>query len=81
MFQYISDIHLEYLTYIPYITKTANNLFLLGDIGHPDTINFQKFIKKCSELYKNVFLIYGNHEYYSILRGSKKKKKKIKEYL
>lgn len=73
MFQYISDIHLEYLTYIPFIKKTANNLFLVGDIGHPGTYLFNKFLKKCSETYKNVFIIYGNHEYYSILRGKNKK--------
>lgn len=73
MFQYISDIHLEYLTYIPHIKPTANNLFLVGDIGHPGTYLFNMFLKKCSENYKNVFLIYGNHEYYSILRGKNKK--------
>jgi hypothetical protein len=73
MFQYISDIHLEYLTAIPNIKKTANNLCLVGDIGHPGTFLFNKFLKKCSEIYKNVFLVYGNHEYYSILRGRHKK--------
>jgi PAS domain S-box-containing protein len=73
MFQYISDIHLEYLTYIPYIKKTGNNLCLVGDIGHPGTYLFNTFLKKCSETYKNIFLVYGNHEYYSILRGKNKK--------
>jgi PAS domain S-box-containing protein len=73
MFQYISDIHLEYLTNIPNIKKTANNLCLVGDIGHPGTFLFNKFLKRCSENYKNVFLVYGNHEYYSILRGRHKK--------
>jgi|688.fasta_scaffold235331_1 PAS domain S-box-containing protein len=73
MFQYISDIHLEYLTTIPNIKKTANNLFLVGDIGHPGTFLFNKFLNNCSQIYKNVFLVYGNHEYYSILRGRHKK--------
>jgi PAS domain S-box-containing protein len=73
MFQYISDIHLEYLTTIPNIKKTTDNLCLVGDIGHPGTFLFNKFLKKCSEMYKNVFLVYGNHEYYSILRGRHKK--------
>ena len=58
MFQYISDIHLEYLTAIPNIKKTATNLCLVGDIGHPGTFLFNKFLKKCSEMYKNVFLVY-----------------------
>lgn len=73
MFQYISDIHLEYLTNIPNIKKISNNLCLVGDIGHPGTYLFNKFLKRCSENYKNVFLVYGNHEYYSILRGRNKK--------
>lgn len=73
MFQYISDIHLEYKSSIPYIKKIADNLFLIGDIGHPGTFLFDKFLKKCSETYKNVFLVYGNHEYYSVLRGKHKK--------
>jgi len=73
MFQYISDIHLEYLTTIPFIKKTADNLFLVGDIGHPGTLIFNKFLFQCSKSYKNVFLIYGNHEYYSVLRGKNKK--------
>lgn len=81
MFQYISDIHLEYITSIPYIKKTADNLFLVGDIGHPGTFLFNKFLKKCSELYKNVFLVYGNHEYYSILRGRNKKIETMKQKL
>lgn len=58
---------------MPHIKKTANNLCLVGDIGHPGSFLFNKFLKKCSEMYKNVFLVYGNHEYYSILRGRNKK--------
>lgn len=73
MFQYISDIHLEYMKYIPYIKKSGDNIFLVGDIGHPGTYSYIKFIKYCSSVYKNVFVIYGNHEYYSIVKGSNKK--------
>lgn len=73
MFQYLSDIHLEYLSDIPIIKKTADNLFLVGDIGHPGTFLFNKFLKRCSNTYKNVFLVYGNHEYYSVLKGRNKK--------
>jgi hypothetical protein len=58
---------------MPNIKKTANNLCLVGDIGHPGTFLFNKFLKKCSETYKNIFLVYGNHEYYSIVRGRHKK--------
>ena len=79
MFQYISDIHLEYISVIPFIKKTADNIFLIGDIGHPGTYIFDKFIKQCSFNYKNVFLIYGNHEYYSTLRGRNKKIETMQE--
>mgnify|MGYP000273869803 CR=1 FL=1 len=81
MFQYISDIHLEYLTHIPHIKKTANNLCLVGDIGHPGTFLFNKFLKKCSVMYKHVFLVYGNHEYYSILRGRHRKVETMEQKL
>lgn len=81
LFQYVSDIHLEYITYIPYIKKTADNLFLVGDIGHPGTALFNKFLKICSEKYKNVFIVYGNHEYYSIIRGRNKKIETMREKL
>lgn len=73
MFQYISDIHLEYITYIPSIKKTAENLLLLGDIGHPGTSAYTAFINNCSEKFKNVIVIYGNHENYSITKGKNKK--------
>jgi PAS domain S-box-containing protein len=81
LFQYVSDIHLEYISYIPYIKKTADNLFLVGDIGHPGTASFNKFLKICSEKYKNVFIVYGNHEYYSIIRGRNKKIETMTEKL
>jgi PAS domain S-box-containing protein len=79
MLQYISDIHLEYLSSIPYIKKTAENICLVGDIGHPGTPLFNTFLKRCSQTYKNVFLIYGNHEYYSVLRGKHKKIETMQE--
>lgn len=59
-FQYISDIHLEFLKKIPKIK-------ILGDIGYPNTKIYHQFIMQCSTNYKNVFLIYGNHSYYSKL--------------
>lgn len=66
-FQYISDIHLEFLKKMPNIKKLANNICLLGDIGYPNTTLYQQFIMRCSLNYKNVFLLYGNHENYSKL--------------
>lgn len=64
-FQYISDIHLECLKKIPKINKIADNICLLGDIGIPGTQIYIDFIRECSIKFKNVFVIYGNHEYFN----------------
>lgn len=65
--RYISDIHLEFLKKFPkfkcddYDNET---LLLLGDIGHLNSKNYIDFIEYCSKNFKNVVLVYGNHEYY-----------------
>lgn len=64
-FQYISDIHLEFLKKIPKIKKVADNLCLLGDIGYANSKIYKQFINKCSDNYKNVFVIMGNHCFYN----------------
>lgn len=64
-FQYISDTHLEMRNRLPDIKIIAKNLLLLGDIGDPSNDIYDKFIKMCSILSKNVFVLYGNHEYYT----------------
>lgn len=63
--QYVSDVHLEFrknFEIIPY----APNLALCGDIGYPEQEYYQTFIKDCSKKFKNVFVIFGNHEYYNL---------------
>lgn len=39
-------------------------LILAGDIGYPTSSNYHTFLQSCSEEYKDVFCIFGNHEYY-----------------
>lgn len=63
--QYISDIHLELLEEFPKIKVLAEHICLCGDIGYPWTQIYKDFIRYCSENYTNVFVIFGNHEYYS----------------
>lgn len=72
--QYISDIHLEFynekhetFNIIPH----SPNLALCGDIGYPNDKIYRKFIIKCSQLFKNVFVIFGNHEFYNIKMDKK----------
>lgn len=62
--QYISDIHLEFCDYFN-IKSQAPNLALCGDIGLPETQAYQDFISQVSRKFKNVFIIFGNHEYYN----------------
>ena len=62
--QYISDIHLEFRkNYI--LEPSAPNLALCGDIGYPEREDYWNFILDCSKKFKNVFVIFGNHEYYN----------------
>ena len=68
--QIASDIHLEFYKNFNQLNSllknfvTAEYLFLAGDIGYPDDLIWQKFIEWCSQHYKRVFYITGNHEYY-----------------
>lgn len=80
--QILSDTHLEQvkkgIVNFENILKKIdgiNNLCLLGDIGTPGSENYTKFIEYCSNNYKNIFLIYGNHEFFNNIT----KKNKIVE--
>ena len=63
--QYLSDIHLEFMSKPPKIKALAEVLCLAGDIGYPHSGIYSLFLKQMSALFKKVFLIAGNHEYYS----------------
>ncbi|ATZ81110.1 putative metallophosphatase [Bodo saltans virus] len=64
--QFVSDIHLEFMTKIPMnlIIPSSKNLALLGDIGNPFSDIYEVFIHDVSCKFDNVFIIAGNHEYY-----------------
>ena len=72
--QYISDIHLEFhdkqnkgaISPEIFIKPTAPYLALVGDIGIPELKSYQTFLQWCSEHWKHVFLVAGNHEYYNV---------------
>lgn len=78
-FHVFSDIHLEFCNhysmkkhiniknrydYDYHDEKDEINLILAGDIGYPERKEYKNFIKSCSSLYDNVFIIAGNHEFY-----------------
>lgn len=68
-FQIISDLHLEYYYTLPDINKifkkAAPNLILTGDICYFKHPNFLKFFSEISKMYKYIYFVPGNHEYYS----------------
>ena len=74
---YLSDLHLEFYKKSFDFSKIFNFdnfseiLCLCGDIGYPEHSIYEEFLKFCSSKFKYVFLISGNHEYYS--RNNNKK--------
>lgn len=65
LIQYLSDIHLEFMTKVPKIIVKADVLCLAGDIGYPYSGIYKDFLIKINRDFKKVFLITGNHEYYN----------------
>lgn len=64
LIQYVSDIHLEFMTKVPKIKVMADVLCLAGDIGYPYSGIYKDFLIKMNSTFKKVFIITGNHEYY-----------------
>ena len=67
--QLCSDTHLELCSddyeFNKILIPSANYVCLLGDIGYPTHPNYKGFINYCSNNFKKVFVISGNHEYYA----------------
>lgn len=66
--QIISDIYLDSfdknvdINY--FLNFIGDYLLILGNLGYPNLNNYENFLKKCSESYKLVFIVSGNHEYH-----------------
>lgn len=73
LIQYISDVHLELLfknsikmlKHYLQPHKQAKILILAGDIGNPYTTDYKHFLQDMSRRFPKVFVIAGNHEFYS----------------
>jgi predicted MPP superfamily phosphohydrolase len=69
--QIISDVHLEFLDkdqkiqIETYLQPCASYLLILGDLGYPYLDSYREFLEQVSKLYKKVFVVSGNHEYYT----------------
>jgi hypothetical protein len=72
--QYVSDIHLEFhdkhnkgvLQPDMFVKPVAPYLALVGDIGIPELKAYETFLHWCSQHWKHVFLVAGNHEFYNV---------------
>lgn len=65
--QYASDLHLETQS-VPFdllLEPCAEDLALCGDIGDPFSPIYFDFLRWVSKRWKRIFLLAGNHEYYS----------------
>jgi len=65
--QYVSDIHLEKdrPNFSLLIQPSAPDLALCGDIGDPYSQTYADFLSWCSKHWQRVFIITGNHEYFT----------------
>lgn len=63
-FQLFSDIHLEFKTEYPRLVSKCDNLILAGDIAPLTNSLLKDFLIYCSQNWKHIFYICGNHEYY-----------------
>ena len=81
----ISDTHLEFRNNINYVIKCIKNnadyLALLGDIcmcgSDKEFIKYKNFITILSKKFKKIFIVTGNHEYYT--EKNLKKKESIQD--
>nr|WIL03362.1 metallophosphoesterase [Cedratvirus plubellavi] len=78
--QVVSDLHLEFHTTLSFLklAPCADYLALCGDVGSPALPLYREFISWCSERWKMVFLVAGNHEYYSARKTVPEIKERIK---
>jgi len=68
--QFVSDLHLEFYetdeyNFKDFVVPKSEIIALLGDIGNPRKELYERFLKDCSENFKLVLIISGNHEYYT----------------
>lgn len=86
-FQYFSDIHTECYKGNPKklrkllqgLEVQAPYLILAGDIGDPHSLIYKEFLMDIGKLFEAVFIVAGNHEYYSKDKNMFEVRQQIKE--
>lgn len=68
--QYVSDIHLEHLSSVPFAKLTpsqgAHVLVLAGDIGRPGSKLYRELLTWATTKFEHILMILGNHECYGL---------------
>lgn len=65
LFQYFSDLHLEFCKSVPIIKAVAPYLIIAGDITtHNKPDNYRKLFDVIAPLFRYIFFVSGNHDYY-----------------
>lgn len=66
--QIVSDLHVEMMantaTIHQELVPRCDAIALCGDIGKPGSKSYNELIAHCSEKFRHVFVVLGNHEYY-----------------
>jgi len=67
--QFLSDVHLEFIkseniNLSDFLDPVSDYLAIVGDLGYPHSPLFEQFLIEASKVYKKVFYVSGNHEYY-----------------
>lgn len=68
----VSDLHLEFRDAEPPTPESEGCILVIaGDLGNPSKPSYEKYLKLCAERFKDVILVLGNHDYYSLARTMK----------
>ena len=73
---FVSDLHLEHKKWernypkfnyscLNKIDDSVHGLAIVGDLSNPYYDNFTLFLANCGTIFKNVYYVAGNHEYFN----------------
>ncbi len=80
--QVFSDLHLElFAKAFPKPKALAPYLFLAGDIGKPDDVNFKDFINYCNNNWIKTYYVFGNHDVWHKTKHFCQIKDELKNYV
>ena len=74
----VSDVHLEFQSIEPPKPEFSDCILVIaGDLGNPMLPSYKKYLTNASDMYQEVILVTGNHDYYSLHRTMAKTEEMI----